>query len=277
MPRNSNKKVTPMAANPRRAFHYHANAHVLSGRFTRPIQHLIEVQGASSLPTIGGHGKARVENFALEHFVSFKRGYTHVSGSPQEIDGVTHHTTLVTAVVEGLNLLDVVTADRIVARFASNYAMNDKPSEPQFTFIGSRFENLQIAGCPAKIELDVDLFEKMPTFQDARNEFKSNRDLRKIAEDAFGISEQPREVPENGAILCSIVDVKKLATDCPGVRRKGHCFVIPKFGKLFLGEILMRPGHRTLTMVRFELGSPVEGSGTIVQLDSNGQPVPPPL
>lgn len=32
-----------MAANPRRAFHYHANAHVLSGRFTRPIQHLIEV------------------------------------------------------------------------------------------------------------------------------------------------------------------------------------------------------------------------------------------
>lgn len=264
-----------MAANPRRAFHYHANAHVLSGRFTRPIQHLIEVQGASSLPSIGGHGKALVENFALEHFVSVKRGYTHVSGSPQDVDGVTHYTTLVTAVAEGLNLLDVVTADRIVARFASNYVLSDKPSEPHFTFVGSRFENLQIAGCHTKIDLDVDLFEKMPTFKDARNEFKSNRELRKIAADAFEIPEQPRDVPENGAILCSIVDVKKMDTDCPGVKRRGHCFVIPKFGRLFLGEIFIRPGHRTLTMARFELGSPIEGAGTIVQLDSDGQPYPP--
>ena len=263
-----------MAANPRRTFHYHANAHVLSGRFARPIQHLIEVQGASSLPTIGGHGKARVDSFALEHFVSFKRGYTHVSGSPQEVDGVTHHTTLVTAVVEGLNLLDIVTADRIVARFASNYAMNDKPSEPQFTFIGSRFENLQIAGCPTRIELDVNLFEKIPTFKDAIKEFNSNRDLRKIAADAFETDEQ-HDGKEDGAILCSIVDVKKLETDCPGVHRKGHCFIVPKFGRLFLGEILMRPGHRTLTMVRFKLGSPIEGDGTIVQLDSDGQPFPP--
>ena len=263
-----------MAANAHRTFHYHANAHVLSGRFTRPLQHLIEVQGASSLPTIGGHGRARVENFALEHFVAFKHGYTHVSGSPQQVDGITHHTTLVTAVTEGLNLLDVVTADRIVARFASNYAMNDKPAEPQFTFIGSRFENLQIAGCHTKIDLDVNLFEKIPTFKEAIKEFNSNRDLRKIAADAFEAEEQ-RDVKEDGAILCSIVDVKKLETDCPGVKRKGHCFIIPKFGRLFLGEILMQHGRRTLTMLRFELGSPISGDGTVVQLDSNGQPYPP--
>jgi len=61
----------------------------------------------------------------------------------------------------------------------------------------------------------------------------------------------------------------------PGVERKGHCFVIPKFGKLFLGEILMQYGRRTLTMVRFELGSPVSATGTAIQLDSNGSPIPP--
>lgn len=261
-----------MTANPRRTFHYHANAHVLSGRFTRPIQHLIEVQGASSLPTIGGHGKGRVEDFRLEHFLFVKRGYTHVSGSPQELEGKTHFTTLVTAVAEGLNILDVVTADRIVARFASSFTFDDK--EPHFTFLGSKFDNLQIAGCDTKVELDSNLFERMPTFEAARNEFKSNQDLRKIAADAFDISEQPADQPVHGAILCSIVDVKNMKTSCPGVKRKGHCFVIPKFGKLFLGEILLQHGRRTLTMLRFELGSPVSGDGTVVQLDSNGFPWP---
>ena len=58
--------------------------------------------------------------------------------------------------------------------------------------------------------------------------------------------------------------------------RKGHGFVIPKFGKLFLGEILIEHGRRTLTMVRFELGSPVAGTGAVVALDGNGRPYPPP-
>jgi ribosomal protein L35AE/L33A len=262
-----------MTANPRRTFHYHANAHVLSGHFTRPIQHLIEVQGASSLPTIGGHGKGHVQDFRFEHFVSLKRGYTHVSGSPQETDGKTYFTTLVTAVAEGLNFLDVVTAGRVVARFASSYSFDDK--EPHFTFVGSKFENLQIAGCETKVDLDVDLFEKIPTFEAATKEFKSNREFRKIAEDPFATGDKLPEQQPHGAILCSIVDVKNMQTTCPGVERKGHCFVIPKFGKLFLGEILLQHGRRTLTMMRFELGSPVSGTGTAVQLDSNGQPYPP--
>ncbi len=266
-----------MAANPPRMFHYHANAHVLSGRFTRPVQHLIEVQAASSLPTIGGHGKARVDDFRLEHFISLKRGYTHVSGSPQEVDGKTHHTTLVTAVAEGLNILDVVTADRIVGRFASSYSIDEKDKEPSFIFLGSKFENLQIAGCPAKVDLDIDLFEKIPTFAAAIKEFKSNREFRKIAEDPFATGEKLPEPPLHGAILCSIVNLKKMETDFPGVERRGHCFIIPKFGKLFLGEILLQHGRRTLTMLRFELGSPVSGSGTAVQLDSNGKPWPPSL
>jgi len=89
-----------------------------------------------------------VEDFHFQHFLSVKRGYTHVSGSPQEIEGKTHFTTLVTAVAEGLNILDVVTADRIVARFSSNHTLDD--TEPNFTLIGTKFENLQIAGAKRK-------------------------------------------------------------------------------------------------------------------------------
>jgi hypothetical protein len=265
-----------MTASPRRTFHYHANAHVLSGSFTRPIQHLIEVQGATSLPTIGGHGKARVDDFRLEHFVFVKRGYSHVSGSEQEVEGKKHYTTLVTAVAEGVNILDVVTADRIVGRFASSYSFDEKHTEPHFTFVGSLFENLRIAGCETKVDLDVELFDKIPTFEAAINDFKSNADFKKIAEDPFLDGQKLPPQPQHGAILCSIVNFKKMSTSCPGVERRGHCFVIPKFGKLYLGEILLQHCRRTLTMLRFELGSPVSGSGTFVQLSSNGQPYPPP-
>ncbi|HUI74767.1 MAG TPA: hypothetical protein VLX32_07480 [Candidatus Acidoferrum sp.] len=264
-----------MTASPRRTFHYHANAHVLSGHFTRPIQHLIEVQGASSLPTIGGHGKARVDDFKLEHFVSLKHGYSHVSGSSQELDGKTHYTTLVTSVAEDVNILDVVTADRIVGRFASNCSYDEKHTEPQFTLVGSRFDNLKIAGCETEVQLDVEFFEKIPTYEAARNEFKKNPEFKRMAEDPFAIGEKLPEPAECGAILCSAVNLKKMETECPGVVRKGHCFHIPKFGRLYLGELLIRRGHRTLTMLRFELGSPVSGSGTVVQLDSNGQNWPP--
>lgn len=276
-----------MAHSPYRTFHYHANAHVVSGSFTRPVPHVVEVQGASSLPIIGGHGKGRVDDFRFEHFLSVKRGYTHVSGTPQEVpvEGKvdangkpvtkTHFTTLVTAVAEGVNILDVVTADRIVARLASNHTLDDKDyNEPHFTFIGSRFENLHIAGCKVDIPLDIELFQEMQTFRQAKG--KLGGPFGSMAEDPFESGEKVQKESLDEVILCSIVDLKKVdKKPCPGVERKGHSLIIPKFGKLFLGELLMEHSRRTLTMVRFELGSPVSATGTVVALDGNGKPYPP--
>lgn len=262
-----------MSPKPTRTFHYHANAHVVGATFARPVQHLVEAQGATSLPINGGHGRSTVQDFHFQHFLSVKHGYSHVSGSPQEIEGKTHFTTLVTAVAEGLNILDVVTIDRIVARFSSSHTFDDK--EPNFTLLGTKFENVQIAGCKTDVEVDTKLFHRMPTFEDAIKEYKSNADLRKIGPEAFGYEKEWPEPQLHGAILCSIVDLKTMTTKCPGVDRKGHCFIIPKFGKLFLGEIFLEYGRRTLSMVRFELGSPVSASGTAVQLSSNGSPIPP--
>src|SRR5579863_4492949 len=112
---------------PKRIYHYHAGAHALSGQFWRPFQRVIEVQAASVLPSIGGLGNSRAENFKLDDVVSFKAGYSHVLGSKkEELDNPgkikkTLYTTRVTATIEALNILDVVTADRIVARLTSTH------------------------------------------------------------------------------------------------------------------------------------------------------------
>jgi hypothetical protein len=254
-----------MSPKPFRTFNYHAFAHAFSCHFTRPFHELIDVQAASSLPVTGGHGNARVENFQFREFISFRKGYTHVSGAPQADDG--SNNTLVTSTVEGLNLLDIVTADRITARLYSKHGADAK--EGSFTMVGSKFENLRIAGCDVKIELDLGVFEKVPTFVDAVKDFENKGDFFKIAHDPFKTGQSIARPDPYGAFLCSCV--KEMSTSCPGVTRTGHCFHIPGFGKIYLGEVLIKHGERIITMIRFELGSSIGGGGSGISGGSNGQ------
>jgi len=257
-----------MPPKPPSTYHYHACAHAFSAHFTRPFEHQIDVQAASALPITGGHGQARVENFQFREFLSFKRGYTHVSGAYQEDDN--SYNTLVTSVLEGVNLLDIVTADRVVARLYSKHRVGE--AEGFISLAGSRFEHLRIAGCDVKVEVDGDLFEKIPTFASAINNFDNKGDFHKIAHDPFKTGKSIDKPGANGVFLCSCI--KEMKTDCPGVTREGHCFSVPGFGKIFLGEVLVMHAARNLTMIRFEIGSATKGGGTGGGAFSNGRTYP---
>ena len=262
-----------MSPEPLSTFHYHACAHAFSGHFARPFEHQIDVQAASVLPIIGGHGQARVENFQFREFLSFRKGYTHVSGAPlREDDKTRTHNTLVTASIEGLNLLDVVTADRIVARLYSKHREGE--AEGSFNMIGSRFEGLRIADCDVDVKLDLELLERIPTYADAIKEFEKKGDFRRIAEASFNSGQTLKEIKSCGSILYSCV--KDLKPPCPGVTRVGHHgFHVQGFGTIFLGEVVITHAQRTLTMIRFEIGSAISGSGTVTQATGNGSPYPP--
>lgn len=256
-------------------FLYHACAHAFSGHFTRPVDHLVEVQAGISLPINGGHGSARVDNFRFDETVSFKAGYSQVSGSEKFVkDGKTEkciHTTVAMAVVEGLNILDVITADRVVSRIASSWESGD---EPHSVVLGSRFDNLHIAGCKIDVELHHELALKMETFEDARNEFESNAEFRKMAESPSGAWKLPKKIDLHGVICCSLVKELKPAK-CAGIKRlghNGHVLVVPEFGKIHLAELVLTHGSKTLTMIRFELGSPNGGGGAVSQSGNNGRP-----
>lgn len=250
-----------------KTFLYNAHGHALSGHIQRPIDHIIEVQGCSSLPTTGGHGGSRVDNFHLQRLVSFKSGQSHVSGSQNPIDG--SYTTLVTASIEGLNILDVVTADLVVARLSSRHTLDD--DEPSIITIGSKFENLRIAGCPVEVELDHEFFLKADTFAAITKELASSASFRKIAEDPFHTGHSQKLPNPPGAVICSLV---KNMTTIPGVTRKGHVYVVPQFGKVYVAEVIAQHAQRTLTMLRLELGSPVSGVVVAAQIVGNGTTYP---
>jgi len=259
-----------------RSYHYHAGAHALSGHLTRPLEHVIEVQAGTTLPTTGGHGSSRIEDFRFNEMVSFDAAYSQVSGSEKKVEnGNTIHTTLATSVVEGLNILDVVTADRVVARLSSSYDLGD---ESRILVLGSRFENLRIAGFKIEVVLHHELILELNSFEKVIVEFGKNGEFWKMAHAPVAPGESPKKLPakveKHGVVRCSMV--KELQPEkCPGIVRHGHyghVLVVPDFGKIHLAEILFEYGRKTLTMLRIELGSPNGGALTVTEATSNGRP-----
>jgi hypothetical protein len=259
-----------MADKVKRVFHYHAHGHALSGTFTRPISKTIEPQAPSILPTIGGYGNARVENFRLDHYVHFKAGYSHVAGSKYQKEAKEFHTTLVNVTVEGLNYMDVVTADRVVVRVSAYHTHAE--DESHFSFVGSHIDNLKIGGYPVQIEMNDRLFAHLDTYEKIKKELETDKEFKKMAEDPFLTGTRSKLSEGHGEVLCSLV--KTMKTDAPGVSVEGHALAVPNFGTVYIAEALLGHCKRTLTMLRFELGSPVAGSAVVAQGIGNGNPWP---
>jgi len=237
------------------SFHYHASANALSGEFVRPVTKSIEAQAGVSLPLSGGHGQASAEDFCVDKRLSFRRAYCRVSGSkgPDK----KHHSESA-AVVEALNVLDVLTADRVVARLSSEHDPSKR--EGHILALGARFENLRISGCPVSVELDHELLLNAPKYADLSKQLAGGENSRRMVQES------------NGVIVCSLV--KNVEADCPGISVQGHVIKVPHFGTIYVGEMIAEPGRRTLTMLRMELGSPDAGLLAIAQLDINGRPWP---
>jgi len=257
---------------------YNAHGYGFGGRIDRPFQHVLDVHAGASLPTEGGYEVSRRENFRLNETISYTAAHTVVSGSRNEKDG--SYTTLASSTIEGLNILDMVTADRIVARVASKQLITDV--EPTITPIGSHFENLRIAGCPIEVELDTDLFNRFGTFEAFRKAYKGDQQYRDRMQSIFLWGKPKFEVPDflrerynwfagdefpasKGIVLCSLVKGFKtccgdLKDNCGELKVYGNVIEVPQFGKVYLGEVALKRYEREVTMLRVELGSPTSGT-----------------
>ncbi len=244
-----------MTPNQESRFFFHAEGHAFSGQFHRPVCVPIEALASISLPTIGGHAHTRVDNFHIPRLANFKSAHTHVSGSQI---GEDTYTTQVTTVIEGLRILDFLTADRIVARLTSERKRRDK--EGHILALGSTFENLRIGGYEVKVILRHDLFLQCKTYADLAKEVASDKKSGKIA------------ATSGGATVCSLVE--KIETDFPGLDKTKHVLEIPHFGVISLAEIFAEPSRRVLTMLGLKLGSPDGADLVAAQAATNGQTWP---
>ena len=155
--------------------YFHAEAHALAGKLKLPFEEGIKKQAfvklEGTLADLPAEERAQrnyfsqhAKNFRLEGIVSYAAANTQVSGHESDKhDGTS--VTLATSVVEDLNVLNVVTADRVVAQISTTHF----PGEycPHVTFLGTHFENLRIARHRAEPYLKLDLTGQRAEGKDA--------------------------------------------------------------------------------------------------------------
>jgi hypothetical protein len=270
-----------MGSNVNKVHYFHANASSLGGFIDKPLQKVIPHQASVSLPSVGGHATNRTDAFNFEGVLSCTAAHTRVSGRYLETDGTP--TTMVTSVVEGFNLLEVLTADRIVAQVSIEHPLDG--GDPIVTFTGSRFEGLKIGGRDAAPALNPSLldggagtgpitwplFQKTGRLQAAKlvKSAQSGGAAYQWVVDRYGWI-APAKAP--GSILCSLVDGIDPAV--PG-KSFGHVMDIPSLGKVIFGEVVAFRGSVQLSMIRAELGSPTSGGLNAATAMVEGVPVPP--
>lgn len=250
---------------------YHADAQVLSGQLERPIQQQIEHYGRVVLENTRRDGivTQSVGATNVKGLISFKSGHTRVLGSQvhRKVDlmGNDHSgwITLSTAVLEGFNVLDMITADRVVAQVSTRHPLKEG-HVPTVTFLGSRFENLEIAGQRVTVHLNLDICGNKPA--DDRPYLQDINFLNRVQSQIEELKGSAGTLPEGleekyRAEVTCIDDLKKNANggvkgepsgysklqctliksidpiDVPGVEIFGNVIFVPNFGTVTLGEV----------------------------------------
>ena len=270
---------------------YHAEATALEGELTLPFMQPIERQAFAKVPEEGGYLSQQGKPFRVEGIVSYTAAHTQVSGHEEEKHGKPF-VTLSTSVVENLNILNVVTADRVVAQVSTEH-----PREgyvPTVTFLGSQFVNLRIGGHPIEVNLDWDMLRDHPGGKQAitRHEgfmkcigerlglIRGHAEVPADVKDRYALERRPTEDGESTEFSL----VKEIKGDPFPSKCFGHVIDIPHFGKVYLAVVRIEHSESEkdvyrktlvdLTMIEVRMGCIASGSMMAATCKTNGGTVP---
>lgn len=281
-------------------YFYHASAYGLSAEIERPVRQSVPAQATSALGIGGGRGTSRVEKFCATPFICFDAAYTEVGGSYDECHNI--HTTYAYSVIEGLNIADMVTADRVVSRMLTySPEVGDEEGEHSYDITGSYFQNLRIAGHLIDIKLSTHRFHDHNTYSKFEKAYhggeaddllpwgsQSDKQLSQLEklEDQYhalsGIGKRAkqwkgRRPSKGGSYWCSAAGHLDLQKQVDGTELQGFggIILIPKFGVVHLAQMLVHKDQRRLTMFHVQMCSTSQGNtGGGSSTSGGGRPYP---
>jgi hypothetical protein len=286
------------AADERRTHTYHAEAAALHGRLHLPLKQDIPTQSYLKLKEDGRYLSQDSDRYRLEGIVSYTSAYSQVAGNEETAKPGHGWATLATSVIENLNVLEIITADRVVAQVATEHPR--KGYVPKIAFLGSRFENLRIAG--QLIDVPIDPYVLWDEEESLEHGERDQKRLKRIADlDVAELhrEEMPGDLPEcypalephpqadpvrHDRIHYSLVAPGKQDRDgWLGFLKKQparHIFDVPHFGRIYLGVVCVEHRefvdgipHQTrvkLSMIKLKLGCVAAGSASIATTRTNG-------
>jgi hypothetical protein len=265
---------------------YNAEAKIIEGHLRLPITHRIQPQAHAQLPAEGGYQYCHSRDYRIEGILSYDSAHSHVSGSkgmkPGEGWG-----TLSTTVIEGLNIMEILTADRVVGQIITEHPLVGHV--PTISFLGTRFENLRIAGEPVELDLDTDILGPKP--ENDAPYTKEGKVLSRIVSQYKRISGSaglPTELAGRYEQLASSLESTE-KVECSLVNQAagaysgqtfGHIIRIPHFGTVTLGKLTVTHSEFAagkpektlveLTMIDLKLGCVIDGDIPVGGGSTNG-------
>jgi hypothetical protein len=230
------------------------------------------------LPDEGGFRSQFLEGYQSGDGVSFKSAYMHVAGTRSSKVGY-GWVTLATALVNGLNVHGVVTADLVFLQLSTEHPLEGYV--PSVSFLGTRFENLRIAGRAVEPVLDLGICGSkpegdMPYLQDVgflgrvSQQYEQINNLPGLPDWAQQQYHDSAAVGQAGKVECSLVTNVEGAA--PGTSF-GHIVEVPGFGRVSLAKLKVDSAFH-LAMVEVNGGPGGVQSLTVPSGSGNGTTKP---
>jgi hypothetical protein len=272
---------------------FHSHAAAFGGRIVRPKDIVLEAQGASALLVTGGRSVARLQRTAFDEFFEVESANTVTEGFFEDLKGfvdVTNHKAeeqSLTAVsraraeVVGLSVgrKPRMTIKRVVAELTNRSAGHS--GQPAIR-IGKdvAVDGVSIDGHRLVVELNTKPFLKHDTHAKVLAAADDAKFTEEAGESLFmsgrfaGTAKTPafRKLIRTGSTIYATI-VKSIRWDgkpFPKSEIHSNVVVLPDFGRVFFGELLISEQSRRLTMVRMALGSDAGGSASAGDVETNG-------
>ena len=280
--------MAELELHPRR-YIFRGHASGVSARIRRPENKLLPAHGCSSLPVTGGLSESSIGPKKLDQWVSFEKVSTRAHGDYVDVAAgvaTTHGDvaldalpteTRVKADVQGLVVLGRVHIARAAVGLISRSAAGKE--QPVIHLEGNILEGVRIDDSRLAITLAEGFYQECNTKDKLATRHAAGLPphhaglLLPLDSNSGPISTFPEA---DGTVKCTIVqEIRWDGEPHPTATIHGHVVRVPDFGKIYFGEMFITAASRRLTMVRFQLGSPVGGEVVAAEGESNGDPWPP--
>jgi hypothetical protein len=279
-----------------RRFVFRGNASPIAGQIFRPKTIIVDIKGgASSLGVSGGRSQAQIDGQAFGDIIKFGSAFTSAEGlfdDEKQAAAVTDHkgkqasltsTTTVTAEARDVSVgvKPIVTLKRVRGTLVSRAPSGS--GEPSIAPArDTTIQGVMIGGNALTVNLNVGFFQKYDTRSKvlaAADDDKTFATYKTHFVAGASIDGQSplraTLVQRHGVIYTTIVkELRWEGKPFPGATIDGHSVIVPNFGTVFFGELFVASSERRLTMVRFELGSPIGGYADVGDVSSNGSLFP---
>jgi hypothetical protein len=286
-----------------RRFLFHGNAIAFAAHIRRPDNFFVPTIARSCLPVTGGRAVASEEKKTFADLISFESASSEATGDYRDLEraaGFTHGnhgennvptSTLVQTTVTGLKIhvpqppekADAAQVIRKLEIDRLHVLMENSSTHGEATLFHALqvdIDGASVDGHPFRVISNPDLFCEHGTKQKLDDAFRQGDHLhRNHGHHFFSIDEdyEPGKIPQtNGVIVGTVVKgIEWVNSKAEGCEIIGNQLKIFGIGSMYFGELIIEDDFRRLTLLRFQLGSPYGGEGSVCEAQSNGNWWPP--